>query len=268
MLGILVRAAKAATGDNDKDRAGGIAFFTFLSLFPLVLGLMALASAVFETEQAREQVNRWVIEFFPVGADFVTQNIESLLRLRGAAGAASAAVLFWSARKMVGAISRGINDALDLERDHAALLSPVRNFFIIVGVSLLMFGTTALSPLVDILLGLEIPGLAWLEDGLTSQLSAILLGLLTTGAMIAFTYLLIPYQRPAWAWLWPGALTATVLVEAGKRLFVLYVGNAEKFNAVYGSISTVIVLMLWLYFFSRVLLYGARVNAVVRAEKG
>ncbi len=48
---------------------------------------------------------------------------------------------------------------------------------------------------------------------------------------------------------------------------MLYVGNAEKFNAVYGSISTVIVLMLWLYFY-RVLLFGARVNAVVRAGDG
>ena len=45
VLGVLLRAARQAAGDNDKDRAGGIAFFTFLSLFPLVLGLMAMASA-------------------------------------------------------------------------------------------------------------------------------------------------------------------------------------------------------------------------------
>jgi len=259
---VLVRAGLRSASKNDKDRAGSIAFFTFLSLFPLLLGLTALASRVLRGEGAREQVNQWVLEFFPVGADFVTQNVDTLVRLRGAAGVAGAAVLLWSARKMVGAISRGINDALGLQRDHAALLSPVRNFFIVVGVALLMFSTTSLSPLVELLLSLELPGPGGHEGGLPPRVTAGVLGVLSTGAMIGFTYLLIPYERPDWSGLWPGLLTATVLVEAGKRLFVLYVDNADKLDAVYGSISTVIVLMLWLYFFGRVLLFGAHVNAV------
>ena len=77
-------------------------------------------------------------------------------------------------------------------------------------------------------------------------------------------YLLVPFKRPAWRQVWPGMLTATVLIELGKKVFVYYVENVSRLDAIYGSISSVIVLLLWLYFFGRVLLYGAEVMFVRR----
>ena len=86
VLGILVRAGLRGTKGHIKDMAASIAFFSFLSLFPLTLGMIALASSVLKSESLRKQVIEWVTDFFPVGADFVTQNLESMVRLRGAAG--------------------------------------------------------------------------------------------------------------------------------------------------------------------------------------
>ena len=262
VLGILVQAGMRGTKDQIKDMAASIAFFSFLSLFPLTLGMIALASSVLKSEQLRQQVIVWVGEFFPVGADFVTQNIESMVRLRGAAGLASVLVLFWSAKKMVGAISRGINNALEQQRSHAFYLSPLRDFGLVLAVSLLMFGTVAISPLADLVSGLELKLLEGYWGNLIDMIGGHMISVASTGAMIGCTYFLVPYHRPGWRELWPGLLTATLLIELGKKAFVYYVYNVSSMDALYGSISSIIVLMLWLYLFGRVLLYGAEVNFI------
>jgi membrane protein len=242
--------------------AASIAFFSFLSLFPLILGTIALASSVLKSEPLRKQVIEWVTEFFPVGADFVTQNIESMVRLRGAAGLASVLMLFWSAKKMAGAISRGINSALDQNRDYAFYISPLRNFGLVVTVTLLMFCTTALSPLADLVSGFELKFIGQNWRDLIELVGGHMIGLASTGAMITFTYFLMPYHRPVWNEIWLGMVTATLLIEVGKKAFVYYVDNISSLDALYGSISSIIVLMLWLYFFGRVLIYGAEVNFI------
>jgi membrane protein len=262
VLGILVRAGLRGSKGQTKDMAASIAFFSFLSLFPLILGMIALASSVLKSEPLRKQVIEWVTEFFPVGADFVTQNIESMVRLRGAAGLASVLMLFWSAKKMAGAISRGINSALDQNRGYAFYISPLRNFGLVVAVTLLMFCTTALSPLADLVSGFELKFIGQNWRDLIDLVGGHMISLASTGAMIAFTYFLMPYHRPVWNEIWPGLMTATLLIEVGKKAFVYYVDNISSLDALYGSISSIIVLMLWLYFFSRVLLYGAEINFV------
>lgn len=266
VLGILAQAGLRGSKSHIKDMAAGIAFFSFLSIFPLLLGMIALAGSVLKSERLRLQVIEWVDEFFPVGADFVTQNLESMVRLRGAASLASVVVLFWSAKKMVGAISRSINKILDQKRDHTILLSPLRNFGLTLFISLLMFMTTAISPLADVVSGLELSflGPGWLT--FVNLIGSHTLGATGTIAMITCTYFLMPYHRPGWKELWPGLLTATILVELGKKAFVYYVDNVSSMDAVYGSISSIIVLMLWLYFFSRVLLLGTEVNYVYKCR--
>ena len=267
VLGILVRAGLRAGEDNAKDMAASIAYFGMLSLFPLILGLLAVASSVLKSEAMRRKVLDWVNEFFPVGADFVTQNIESLVRLRGAAGFASIVVLFWSARKMVGAIGRGVNRALELDRTHAGVLSPLRDYGMVLAVSLLMFGTTALTPLADLVSDFEMAVLGKTWGRAVGVIGGYATSMALTGTMFGFTYLLIPYKRQHWRDIWPGILTAVVLIEAGKKLFVYWVDNVSSLDALYGAISSFIVLMLWLYFFGWVLVFGAEVNYVYRQDQ-
>mgnify|MGYP000482367554 FL=1 len=78
------------------------------------------------------------------------------------------------------------------------------------------------------------------------MLSSQLISTASTAALVLVTYLLVPFERPSWRQVWPGMLTATVLIELGKKVFVYYVENVSRLDAVYGSISTVIVLLLWL----------------------
>jgi membrane protein len=76
-------------------------------------------------------------------------------------------------------------------------------------------------------------------------------------------YHFAPAVRQRWHWLTPGsafALTAWLLASSGLRLYVTHVGN---FNATYGSIGGVILLLLWLYVSAVALLVGGQINAVI-----
>lgn len=64
VLVVLVRAGLSGSKHHAKDMAASIAFFSFLSLFPLVLGGVALASSVLESQQLRSRIMQGVNEFF------------------------------------------------------------------------------------------------------------------------------------------------------------------------------------------------------------
>jgi membrane protein len=60
---------------------------------------------------------------------------------------------------------------------------------------------------------------------------------------------------------------AALLIEMGKELFVLYVENISRYDAVYGSVSSIIVLLIWFYFSARAVLYGTELISVYRAQR-
>lgn len=64
----------------------------------------------------------------------------------------------------------------------------------------------------------------------------------------------------------PGAVFAALLLELGKTGFVSYIDNVAHLEAVYGSVSSIIVLLLWLYLSARLLLLGSEIIAVRRED--
>jgi membrane protein len=92
-------------------------------------------------------------------------------------------------------------------------------------------------------------------------------GFAITSVLLATIYILMPYERPYWKDLLPGILVAALLIELGKELFVLYVGNVSRYDTVYGSVSSIIVLLIWLYFSARAVLYGTEVICVYRLQR-
>ena len=267
LIGLLVQAGLKDHEDLSKDMAASIAYFTFLSLFPLILGMFALGGFFLESEELYARLNNFLIKVLPASAEFVTRNIESLIRYRGAVGLASIIVLMWSASKMVGALSRGINNALELKRPYAVYLSKLRNFGLTLTVSLLVFITIALTPIVEILSELQPDFIGSRWNKFIDIIAGHVAGFALSAILLSATYLLVPFQRIPLKELAPGILVATCAIELGKELFAAYVGKVSPYHAVYGSLSSIIVLLIWLYFSARVVLYGTEVVAVYRESR-
>ena len=268
-IGVLIRAANKSSKNSDKDMAAGITYYTFLSLFPLILGLAALGGFFLKSADVQLRVHDFLIQILPVGSDFVGRIIDSLIKVRGAAGVTSIVVLLWSGSKMVGALTRGINRALGLKRPFAMFLSSLRYFGLTLIIASVVFLMMALAPAVEILADLELEMLGERWNAILDVVAGRTASLLLTGTLITAVYWLAPYQRLPWRDLLPGILVATVMIEVGKQLFTLYMKSAAEYSAVYGSVSSIIVLLLWLYFSARVVLYGAELISVsVESSRG
>jgi membrane protein len=85
--------------------------------------------------------------------------------------------------------------------------------------------------------------------------------------LIAFTYYLAPSAKVRWKFASAGSMFATVLSIITSLGFAYYVNNFGNYNKLYGSIGTLIVILLWLYFNSLVLLVGFDLNASIHKAK-
>jgi YihY family inner membrane protein len=261
VVGVVVRAIEKSNQDHAKDMAASIAYFSFFSLFPLLVGVVAGASLFLDRVEIQSRLDRMLSDEFPGSADFLRTNIEALIDLRGAAGVASIVGLFWSASKMFGALSRGINLAFGLPKGQPFYLSKLRYFGMTIAVSLLLFIAVVVSTALDVVTQFDLTQYG-LDGTVLESLGGHVASFVFIFATVCLIYKLVPYERRAWRDLLPGALVAALLFELGKAMFVLYLENVHSLEAVYGSLTSVIVLLLWLYFSARVLLFGAEICAL------
>lgn len=78
---------------------------------------------------------------------------------------------------------------------------------------------------------------------------------------ISFIYYIVPSSKSKWKFFSFGAMVASVLVILVTNIFSYYLDNFATYNKVYGSIGTVIALMMWIYLLSLILLFGLELNA-------
>jgi membrane protein len=84
---------------------------------------------------------------------------------------------------------------------------------------------------------------------------------------ISFMYYLGPAKKARWGFLSIGSFLATVFILATSYGFAFYVNNFGQYNKIYGSIGTLIVILLWIYFNSYIIILGFELNACVQFAK-
>lgn len=265
-IGALARAALRSQRNKDKDMAASIAYYTFLSLFPMILGLFAIAGQLIKANDAQQRLIHLFVDLFPISSDAVARNIESLVQLRGAMGAISVVLLMWSATKMVSAIRRSINNALGFSRPFARYLGPLRDFGLTLSITVVVFLTLTITPLIEILGEFQFGIISDQWNSFFKVVSSRVARILASAVLIAAVYILVPFKRLTLREIVPGVLLATFAIELGKELFSIYITQISPLQPVYGSVSTVIATLIWLYFSARVLLYGSELIAVLRAS--
>ena len=84
---------------------------------------------------------------------------------------------------------------------------------------------------------------------------------------ISILYYYGPADKSGWKFLSAGSITATILSVITSLGFSYYVDNFSKYNELYGSIGTLLVILLWMYFNSIILLLGFELNASIMSAK-
>ena len=79
-------------------------------------------------------------------------------------------------------------------------------------------------------------------------------------AIFLLIYKFMPNTKTYWKYIWPGAVLGALLFEVAKNLFIFYL-ERSTYQSIYGSVTPVIVLLLWAYVSSLILLAGAELSS-------
>lgn len=255
-VALVVRTVREVGADDASHMAAGVAYYAILSLFPLLLGLIALLGLFLPSEDVQAQLFDFFERNLPGAIDVLERNIEQVIELRGAIGLVSLVLLFWSASAMFGAVSRAINRAWDIHRDRPFHVRKLRDLAMALGTGALFFLSLGATSVFSILREIDVPGF-----GIAADVGGRLLGFLLSLAIVLILYKFIPNTKTFWRYVWPGALLAAVLFEIGKALFVLYLERFATYESVYGSVASVIILLVWIYVSAFILILGAELSA-------
>ena len=84
---------------------------------------------------------------------------------------------------------------------------------------------------------------------------------------ISLLYYLAPNLKVKWKILSPGTIFSSIFIIITSVLFSYYISNFSSYNQIYGSIGTLIIILLWIYFNSIILLTGFEINVSIFASK-
>ncbi len=264
----LVQTVIAAFDSDISMRCAGVAFYSFLSIFP------AIAIAVFIVGLAANPavISGWVEQLGTFAPEQVVAIINSRLqtlvnRPRSDLGVGlliSIAFALWTG-------SRGINALLfALTRVHEAhqLRGFVTSALVAIGMTIGAFAIAMVAVVgVAVLPALTaaLPFAAFAEK-------VALLGRWPILALVIFATLSILYRfgpyrlDPSWRRVVPGAVFATVMWLAASLAFSAYVENFNSYDVTFGSLAATVILMLWLYYSVLIIILGATFNAELEYE--
>ena len=251
---LIYRTAEELGNHDVAHMAAGVAYYSFLSIFPLLLGLIALFGFFLPSVNLQDALLNYVGDNIPGATNILKQNIASIIELRGTLGVLSIVVFFWGASVMFSAVSRAINRAWDIRRYRPFYIRKPRELGMVFGIGILFLLSLGASAIILILRRvLNLPAADLIIVNVGSWLVAFLL-ILTAFLLL---YKLIPNTRTYWRYVWPGALLAAILFEIARTLFVFYLENFANYQLIYGSIASIIVLLVWIYYSAFIMILGA-----------
>ena len=267
----LKRAASEFSKDHVTDLAASLTYFAVLSLFPMLLALVSLLGVFGQGEQTAQGINRLIETYAPAELSELLGDTITGLATQGGAGLALATGLagaLWAASGYVGAFSRAMNRIYEVEEGRPFWKhKPQMLLLTLVLVLILAVIVFALVLSGDIARG--IGGLIGLEDTtvLIWDIAKWPVVIALAVLLIALLYYFTPnVKQPRFRWISVGALVALFVAALAVVGFSVDVSNFASYNATYGVIGSVIVLLLGRWIINNVLLFGAEIDAEI--ERG
>jgi membrane protein len=266
---IAKRTYRQASDDNLGLIAAGVAFYGFLALVPVLGALVLTVGLVFDPMVIVRQFAAVAPSLPTEVATLIAEQLDSLIATsstkKGLGLLLSLGLALFGAMKGAGAVIIALNIAYDVENKRGFIAGNRANLLITIGAILLcitLIFATVVSQAVGTILGTA----SYMAE-LLVKIAGWALAAAITIAGLAALYRYGPSRENArWRWLTPGSICATIGLLAASSAFGWYASNFGNYNATYGSLGAVVVLLMWLYFSAYVLLLGAELNAEIEYQ--
>ncbi|MGS5087023.1 YihY/virulence factor BrkB family protein [Hydrogenophaga sp. A37] len=274
--GLLTSTVDAWLDDYAPSMGAALAFYTLFSMAPLLLIVISVAGLLFGDVAARIEIFEQIALL--VGEDSATA-LNSVLESLDQPAATRTGTLVGLGTLLIGAttVFAELQNAMDRiwqvpDRPNARgvwnlLRVRLLSLGLVLGIGFLLMVSLVLSAMMAALGKWWAPWFG--EFAVTADAINFGVTLAFITAVFAMIYKWMPRTRVAWRDVWIGALITALLFTVGKTLIGLYIGRSAV-ASVFGAASSVVVLLLWVYYSAQIFLLGAEFTWVFaqRGKKG
>ena len=270
---LLKDSAIAWDDDNIGTQGAALAFFTAFSLSPLLIMVIVLSSLGFGQEAASGHLVSQIRGLIGIeGANFV----QSLITNAYKSDSNILATIFSVAMILLGAsaVFVQLRDSLNtIWRVQQKPIGTIRGFLrgrllsfaMIVGIGFLLLVSLILSAFLAAMSN-YVSNLLAILSGLVSILD-FTISFVGITVMFALMFKFVPAAAVKWRDVWVGAAVTSLLFSIGKLLIGLYLGNGA-IGSTFGAARSLVVIMLWAYYSSQIILYGAEFSRLYAERFG
>jgi membrane protein len=266
-LRLIGRAAWRGVGElynsDGLTHAASIAYYALLSLFPFLLLMLSVIGAFTADANDRDTVVAFVLRYFPRQFEFISGQIDAFRDSTVRIGVGGAVALVWASLGVFNAVTSAVNHAWGVEKRRSFLRHRLVGFLMLVsagGIMLLALGIVSAAKLAQTAwfgsIERPLPVFAWLSGVTANQLATLLLV-----CCVALVFYFIPNTKVRFRDVWPGAILVGLLWRGALSAFSWYARDMAAWNVIHGSVTAVVVFLLWIYVSAVILLYGVEMTA-------
>jgi membrane protein len=277
LSGLLKETVVEWSDDNVPRLGASLAFYTLLSLAPLLVVVVAIAAIAYGKQAAQGELFGQISGLVgPQGARAIQGLLEGAYKpgtgllatilglLTLAVGASSVVVELRSALNTIWHVP-ATSDGMGLSSVLQLLKERFYSFGLVLGVGFLLLVSLVLNTFLAAFgkfFGSILPAPEWLLQAATSLISFLVI----TG-LFAMIYKLVPDVRLKWSDVIVGSSVTALLFSVGKHLIGLYLGKAS-FGSTYGAAGSLVVVLVWVYYSSQLFFLGAEFTKIYTQKFG
>jgi len=263
----LERLRREIAYDDCMGMAAQIAYYMLLSVIPFLIFVLSIISRL-SVGEALEPLLLDALrqQMPPDAADFIVDIVLRVLPTRSSeTTVVSFLVALWGSSMAVGALITTINRAYNLRPRRNIITQKILSIVLVLGLSAIL-----LIALLILLFGPQVTQEVFEFFHLASETNTLWTSLrLPLAALLAFAALAIlyyyaPEARQRFVHILPGTVAATLVWLVATSAFRLFVRNFGNYNATYGSLAAVVILLAYFWLIGFIFLVGAEINALMK----
>jgi membrane protein len=262
--GFLLLLVAHCKQDKITVSAGHLAYVSLLSLVPFIMVFFTILSAFPAFAEARGDLETLIFNsFVPTAGNQVQTYMTEFVSNASGMGAVGILSLVIVALMLISNIDRTLNSIWQSQNERP-LIFTFAIYWMVLTLGPLLMGSS-------VIMSSYLIGLANYAEEFTPGVTTILLKTLPFIASIStffLIYMLVPNKKIVPKNAAFGALVATILFEASKKAFALYVTSFPSYQLIYGALAIIPILFVWVYLSWVVVLIGAEVTHVLEIFLG
>lgn len=252
------------------EAAASLAYYTVFSIFPLLIVIVSIGSYIMDPALIELKVAQLLPNLFPVAQDYIMDNLEALIKVRGSVSLISIAGLIWSASAVFSTLVRNVNSAWPAAARHSYISTHLTSLGIVAILAILLIVSSFSVTLKNLILSLGVTvNFDMIGAFFSSPFYTVIVPFLTRFILFFALYYLVPQIHVKKKSALIGSIfIATIWQFVSFGLNAYLSTKLTQYQVIYGSMAKIIVLFAWIYFTGYLILFGAHFTSSIDRHTG